>query len=345
MTRLERAACPLCRGTARRPICLKFDLPIVACRGCGLVLADPRRPWSELMTRYDRTDFVAECLASLKISGEALDLNHIRNHFHIPLALLGDAPRRGARLLDVGCGPGGFILSAAGLRWAGEGVEVSAALAAFSQDVAGVSVWEGPFESSEIPAETYDAVTLLDVIEHVPEPDKVLDKAAQVLRPGGKLIVSTPDFRSLSRRILGWNWAVLSPAEHLFYFTAGTLTRILKEAGFEVRGAVNVLAFNPEATHAPGTRRHLRWRRVHTCLEKTRLVRKIQNHEMRRLLRMTGKSDAVRPTPAWKRCLSGLYDGLRTVVRGDMLYALAFKNNKNDCESIKPKNRKEGKSC
>ncbi|MDW7760071.1 MAG: class I SAM-dependent methyltransferase [Acidobacteriota bacterium] len=299
--------------------------------GVRLVLADPRRPWSELMTRYDRSDFVAECLASLKISGETLDINHVRNHFHIPLALLGDAPRHGARLLDVGCGPGCFILSAAGRGWAGEGVEVSTALAAFSRNVAGVPVWEGTFESAGIPAEAYDAVTLLDVIEHVCEPQKVLAKAARVLKPGGKLIVSTPDFRSLSRLILGWNWAVLSPAEHLFYFTAGTLTRILKESGFEVMGPVNVLTFNPEATHAPGTRRHLRWRRIHTRLEKTRLVRKIQNHEMRRLLGMTGGSDAVLPTQAWKRCLLGLYDGLRTVVRGDMLYALAFKKAKSDC--------------
>ncbi|MBM3284876.1 MAG: hypothetical protein FJY81_03295, partial [Candidatus Aminicenantes bacterium] len=62
---LENAPCPLCGGSRRRLVAIKFCLPIAACKGCGLVLADPRLPEAELMKRYRSPGFFAEYLASL----------------------------------------------------------------------------------------------------------------------------------------------------------------------------------------------------------------------------------------------------------------------------------------
>jgi 2-polyprenyl-3-methyl-5-hydroxy-6-metoxy-1,4-benzoquinol methylase len=325
MIPLERAACPICRETGRRSVCVKFDLPIASCRGCGLVLADPRLPESELMRRYAQPEFVAECLVSMRASADAFDIDRVRRHFHIPLELLGDPPRPGARLLDVGCGPGLFIRAAAERGWAGEGVEVSAGLAAYARNIAGVPVREETIESAALSDGAYDAVVLLDVLEHVREPGAVLEKAARILRPGGKLIVGTPDFRSLSRLILGRNWAVLSPAEHLFYFTAPTLARILEGAGFEVRGTANFLVFNSDATHAPGTRRHRLWRNALARMERQTPVKKAQMHDVRRVLWLAGGIGDWAAAGLPKRILFRLYDGFRAVVRRDMLYAVGFK--------------------
>ena len=60
----------------------------------------------------------------------------------------------------------------------------------------------------------------------------LLDAIRHALRPGGVLVVGTPNFDALSRRMLGRDWAVLSPLEHLYYFTETTLTRMLTSAGF-----------------------------------------------------------------------------------------------------------------
>jgi 2-polyprenyl-3-methyl-5-hydroxy-6-metoxy-1,4-benzoquinol methylase len=325
MMSLARTVCPLCGGTARRPVCVKFDLPIVSCRGCGLVMADPRLPESEVMGRYGRDEFVAECLASVKASAEDFDIEQTRRHFHIPLGLLGDPPRAGARLLDVGCGPGLFIRAALERGWTGDGVEVSPGLAAYARTIAGIRVREETFESAGLSDGTYDAVSLLDVLEHVREPGVFLEKASRILRPGGKLIVGTPDFRSLSRWILGRDWSVLSPAEHMFYFTASTLARMLDAAGFEVRGPVNFLVFNPEATHAPGTRRHLRWRNIHARLERQGPVKKVQMHDVRRVLHLAGGIGGFQAAGLAKRILFRFYDGFRAAIRGDLLYAVGIK--------------------
>jgi len=290
-----------------------------------LVLADPRLPESELMKRYLSREFYNEYMALMCPSKEKYDSGLIRNHFHIPLSLLGNASRPGARLLDVGSGAGFFLRAAAEVGWSGDGIEVSAALAAYGRQVLGVRIREETIETADIPPETYDAVVLLDVIEHVREPGEMLEKTARILRPGGKLVVGTPDFRSLSRWILGRNWAILSPAEHLFNFTSSTLARMLEAAEFQVRGPVNILVFNPDATHARGTRRHRLWRDFHERLENNSAMRKIQSHEVRRVLRLAdGHETGVRATIG-KRFLLRLYEGLRTVVNGDMLYALAIK--------------------
>jgi SAM-dependent methyltransferase len=79
----------------------------------------------------------------------------------------------------------------------------------------------------------FDAVALVDVIEHVPSPKTVLKEVARVLKPGGAVYLVTPDMKSLTSRLMGRYWWALRPG-HIFYFDAGTLKRTLEAAGFEV---------------------------------------------------------------------------------------------------------------
>ncbi|HEX9901420.1 MAG TPA: class I SAM-dependent methyltransferase [Acidobacteriota bacterium] len=323
---LKSIACPLCGGSGRRSVCTKFDLPISSCAGCGLVLADPRLPKQELMKRYRSKEFFAEYLAALNAAPDAYDLDHVRRHYSIPLGLLGRPPRSGARVLDAGCGPGFFIRAAAENGWAVEGVEVAEAAVVYARNVVGVPVQEGAFEEAVLPAGAYDAVTFLDILEHVRDPRAVLEKACRILRPGGKIVVSTPDYRSLSRLLLGRSWAVLSPAEHLYYFTAGTLKRLLAATGFDVRGVANLLVFNPNYTHAAGSRRHLRWRDIHARLERKSLAQRILMYEVRKILRLgNGRDKPASPPGAARAAVRKLYNGLRVLVRGDILFAVAVK--------------------
>jgi hypothetical protein len=73
---------------------------------------------------------------------------------------------------------------------------------------------------------------MFDTIEHLFDPRAVLTATARALAPRGVLMISTPNFRSFSRRLLGSSWAVLSPLEHLYYFDERRLTRLLEECGF-----------------------------------------------------------------------------------------------------------------
>jgi 2-polyprenyl-3-methyl-5-hydroxy-6-metoxy-1,4-benzoquinol methylase len=78
----------------------------------------------------------------------------------------------------------------------------------------------------------FDAVTMFDVIEHLVDPMDALRRIRSVLRPGGLLVVTTPNINALSRWALGTQWSILSPLEHLYHFSDLTLGKALQRAGF-----------------------------------------------------------------------------------------------------------------
>jgi SAM-dependent methyltransferase len=141
---------------------------------------------------------------------------------------------RGSCLLDVGANFGHF-LSLARDQYAATGLEVSPAAVKWSREHFGVdnhvgSIYAHPAEI----APPYDAVTLFDVIEHVPDPEGAAAAIARLLAPSGLLFVSTPDARSAVARALGRRWHYLDPVQHIFLFGRENLARVLERAGFDV---------------------------------------------------------------------------------------------------------------
>jgi SAM-dependent methyltransferase len=142
--------------------------------------------------------------------------------------------RAGAgRLLDVGCGPG-VLLAAAGPGWRPQGVELSEWAVRFARERHGAAVVQGTIEDAGFPDGSFDAVTLLDVIEHAPFPRRLLGAVRRVLRPGGAVFVLTPDLGAPLAAAMGRWWWGLRPA-HLYYFSLRTLAELLAVEGFRVR--------------------------------------------------------------------------------------------------------------
>jgi hypothetical protein len=75
---------------------------------------------------------------------------------------------------------------------------------------------------------------MLDVIEHLEDPKAALELCSEFLRPGGAVILTTPDFGSALARITGKSWRNMTPPQHLWYFTRDSITRIAAAAGLEV---------------------------------------------------------------------------------------------------------------
>jgi SAM-dependent methyltransferase len=135
------------------------------------------------------------------------------------------------QLLDVGCGSGAWLKSMRELGWRAEGVDFDEnAIAVAQQD--GLKVSAGSLEQQGYPSDKFDAVTLSHVIEHVPDPVGTLTECARILKPGGKLIVATPNNWSLGHRLFRKNWRGLEPPRHLHIFSPQSLRRTLQLAGF-----------------------------------------------------------------------------------------------------------------
>jgi len=176
----------------------------------------------------------------------------IREHFDGYLDVLQRVVPGGC-LLDVGCAAGLFLDVARDRGWEVEGVEISEHAASVARDRRGVDVIVGDVMEVDLPARHFDAITMLDVLEHVVEPGRLLDRTRELIRPDGALMLVLPNDRNLTtmtamaahRLTLG---AVSYPASrvhqiyHVTYFTPATITRLLVEHGFKV------VAIEPDET-------------------------------------------------------------------------------------------------
>jgi 2-polyprenyl-3-methyl-5-hydroxy-6-metoxy-1,4-benzoquinol methylase len=141
-------------------------------------------------------------------------------------------PRPGDRLLDVGAGSGILLEEAAIQQEYGsvEGVEPSRWLVQQARDRS-LIVHEGVLPHEDIFG-LFQTITLVDVLEHVPDPLDLLRQAESLLSPDGEILVITPDLDSLAARIMGWNWWHFRLA-HIGYFNRITLTDTLLRCGLQ----------------------------------------------------------------------------------------------------------------
>ena len=139
--------------------------------------------------------------------------------------------RRGGTLLEVGCGGGDTVGWLTGLGWNAEGIDTDGAAVRAAQEK-GLNVRLGRMEDQESLPGRFDAVTMSHLIEHVPDPRRLLRGAWQVLRPGGCVSIVTPNILSLGHRRFGAAWFHLDPPRHLNLFHPSLLRRMAAEAGF-----------------------------------------------------------------------------------------------------------------
>lgn len=135
------------------------------------------------------------------------------------------------RVLDIGCGPG-WLLSAIAPAWERHGVELSAAAAEHASQYG--SIFTGPFEAADFEPESFDLIVMYHVIEHLPEPVAALGRALALLRPGGHLVLGTPDFDSGCARRFGNQYRMLYDPTHISLFSNDSMHRCLRDVGFRI---------------------------------------------------------------------------------------------------------------
>jgi SAM-dependent methyltransferase len=138
------------------------------------------------------------------------------------------------RLFDAGCGDGQFLDLMQKKGWRGKGVDFDAAAIETGKKKYGVDIDVGDFQTAPIEESAYDAVTMSHVIEHVPDPIACLDKCRRLLKPGGRLVVSTPNVRSMGHETFKAAWRGLEPPRHLHIFPHHLLGECARRAGLKL---------------------------------------------------------------------------------------------------------------
>jgi len=138
------------------------------------------------------------------------------------------------KLLDLGCGNGLFLVLMRDAGWDVMGIEPDPEAAKVAQRELGSSVMLD-LEQAAFPDESFDAVTLSHVIEHVHDPVALLAECRRVLKRGGSMVIVTPNINSLGHHKFGSSWRGLEPPRHLHIFSRRTLLLCCHRAGLRVR--------------------------------------------------------------------------------------------------------------
>ena len=142
---------------------------------------------------------------------------------------------KGGSILDVGCATGFFLELARQEGWETKGVEASEFACEYAREKLGLEVIRSNLINARFEEQSFDVVTMWDVIEHLLDPRSELLEVNRILRMGGILGIITPDIEALIPRVMGKNWLELRrvPA-HLSFFSVRTLRQFLNRTGFEL---------------------------------------------------------------------------------------------------------------
>ncbi|MDD2892294.1 MAG: class I SAM-dependent methyltransferase [Halothiobacillaceae bacterium] len=250
-----RPSCPMCGGSGATAVSgirdsdrqLDGDWSFRLCGSCGVYWLDPAPPprdmWRAYATyhtharnrdhrlvrsllslahRFIRLGYLPSAIASgLKQEADALRF-----------MMLGDVTP--GRLLDVGCGGGRFLRRMQKRGWQVAGTDFDEQATRRVSERYGIETHVGDLPQCALPAASFDAITLSQSIEHLYDPGATLRECLRLLRPGGLLVMTTPNAASIGAAEFGPSWRGWEAPRHLQLFTVDALASLTRTAGFEI---------------------------------------------------------------------------------------------------------------
>ncbi|MBI3631649.1 MAG: class I SAM-dependent methyltransferase [Candidatus Staskawiczbacteria bacterium] len=224
---------------------LKIDsekFSVVRCKNCNLVYLNPQPTAEELIEHYpaqygpyqDNDEIFKYGFLSRELRKIKRFFNKVKERSTLNKKIVDE---KSINYLDFGCGGGKQLEDVRKLHpsWKLYGLDNNK-IACENAKSKGFEVFCGDFLQINMSDDFFDQVNMSHVIEHLNDPKSVLQKMNKIIKKGGSLVISTPNFDSLAAKLFRKNWWALETPRHLFLFTPATLLQLLKETGFEVGG-------------------------------------------------------------------------------------------------------------
>jgi 2-polyprenyl-3-methyl-5-hydroxy-6-metoxy-1,4-benzoquinol methylase len=219
----------VCLAAEAAPFYSKNGYLIVECVACHMRYVSPMPTPEEITAHYQQAEYFAG-ESGLGYLSYADMKKALRPHFQRRLQIIeAQLPQRG-KILDVGCAAGYFLEEAHQRGWQISGMDLSQEMVYSAEELLHVPIYTA---LADIPDRDFDAITLWEVIEHLPNPLDTLHQLRDHLRPGGVLTLSTPNTGHWQALCAKEQWVGYQPPSHLQYFTRKTLADTLRRAGFE----------------------------------------------------------------------------------------------------------------
>lgn len=233
---MEKVICDLCGSDApvilfnRKDRYSEQDFQFVTCSNCGLIYLRSRPTQDELAKSYP-SDYEAYYLIDKSKTNSSQW--HIRRALNLQLRFVEQHTPHKGKLLDVGCATGNFMQIARDSGWQVQGIEPIETAAKIAREYYQLDVITSTLEAASLEGESFDVITMWDVLEHLPNPKITLYRCQELLKPRGLLVFSIPNLKSFDRYLFGKNWIGWDAPRHFNLFTDNTLDQLLEITGFE----------------------------------------------------------------------------------------------------------------
>lgn len=227
---LEYPACPLC-GSERREFIFRLREPygVARCVACGFHYLYPRLAESALREAYQQSSYYEGGICGYADASYTDQETALRATFKRLLNNLSQHGLTGGDLLEVGCGYGYLLDEAARYFERRTGTDFSAEAAAIARST-GAEVFVGGIE--QVPCGSrFDCILAIQVIEHVYDPRCFLEQLANHAKPGGHIVLATPDIGGVLRKTMGRRWPSFKVPEHVLYFDFCALRMLMSRVG------------------------------------------------------------------------------------------------------------------
>jgi SAM-dependent methyltransferase len=237
---LETTNCLVCGANQAQPFLKLPDallgLPgifsLQRCQQCGLVYQNPRPAEAEIGRYYppEYDPYVIPPWQEPNPLTRTIRLHGLRKRWGLIESWAPPQPG-GRTILDVGCATGVF-LAAGAPTWEKVGVELSPTAAQAARDEFGLTVHTGMLEEAPLADQSFDVITMWDVLEHLHDPRRTLAHVHRLLRPNGYFIFRVPNLDAWDARLAGRYWAGLDQPRHLFVPDERAIQDLLAATGF-----------------------------------------------------------------------------------------------------------------
>lgn len=232
---LENVSCNYCGADDYKVRYIKDGYNIVQCKKCDLVYVNPRLTQVSINKLYDEDYFLGDGFdKSIQYQKEFEDLADklsLTDWDASTIKKMLKTESQNPRLLDIGCGMGLFLWKAKKAGFNAEGIELSPFAADFVRSK-GIPVRDKSIYEEKLPENHYDAITLKEVIEHLPDPKRAFENIYSALKPGGVLFMTTGNYDCPERKLKGKDWFYFMPEGHIFIFSSKTMANYLSKIGF-----------------------------------------------------------------------------------------------------------------
>ena len=234
----EVTNCPFCNSASATVFSKRAD--IVTCSSCGLIYLRTRPDAQERYNMYqqyaDESSYMhpPDNIAGAKQSG-------LRRKQLVDEIINGYLGTQKGVWLDIGCGWGALLDEVRERGFIPRGIELTRKNADFAVMQLEIPVSNAQLPDSNLAKDSCTVISMIHVLQHMPEPKQALQKIYDSLKEGGLLCGIVPNISSFCSEALKENWAWLDPTHHYVHFSSETLTRVLRDAGFNVEKIFTVV--------------------------------------------------------------------------------------------------------